>query len=115
MKKLRKLLVIASILLGVFVLNDGTAFAKDFYVHNEGREFNKSWSNEIVGPDNSRFIYGYNTFAINEDFMKCNRKTCVGYIVNGNGRHEGKSNFTTVWSRVDVTHKAPLVLYGITY
>lgn len=85
---------------------------------SQGQSFSKAWSKTAGGADWS-INYGYNRFAINEDFThtKNNVQSCIAEVKNGNGTYN-RSATKGNWAKIEVVHKAPssgYITYSIIY
>ncbi|SET56154.1 mediterrocin family bacteriocin [[Clostridium] polysaccharolyticum] len=80
--------------------------------------FSKPWERYKSGDnDNAELTYGYNTWAIDEDYAwaKHNTKSHYASLKNGTGWHTGSGKGAGSLSRVDVTHSGSSVSYYNNY
>lgn len=95
-----------------------TSKAMAFSITNEKKTFDKAWELSVTS-DNSKAVltYGYNTFAINEDYAHAyhSSKKHYAYVKNSNGSFAGSNVRDGKWSKIEVTHKGSSITYGNSY
>ncbi len=80
--------------------------------------FTESWERYASTPNREGSLtYGFNTFAINEDYVWAQHDTEYHYaaLFNGDGWHTGQGRAAGILSRVDVRHKGSSVTYYLYY
>ena len=105
-------------MLGISLLGSVTvvnASADEITANSNGHTFNRAWEETAYIDSHSKLVYGYNTFAINEDYSHCNKKFSQAYVENINGKFKANAALRTVWSKIEVTHAGNYVEYGAIY
>lgn len=111
-----KKLVLCGIIGTMLMANSLPAMA--YYTTNGNKTFDKAWELSVTS-DNGKGVltYGYNTFAINEDYAHAyhSTKSHYAYVKNGNGSFSGSNVGKGKWSKIEVTHKGNTITYGNSY
>jgi len=115
MKKIIKTLAVTA-LIALVLANATMVFARDYHVTNNGMGFNYDWKRYAAfNGGTCEMQYGFNTFAVNEDFCYAGMKYCQAYLTNGSGTHRGKAALYSNWSTIEWTHSGSYIVYGVTY
>lgn len=80
--------------------------------------FSKAWERYASGDNGkANLTYGYNTWAINEDYAwaKHNTKSHYAALKNGSGWHTGSGKKAGSTSKIEVTHKGSKISYYCYY
>jgi len=79
---------------------------------SSGHSFSSDWSGVATGVNNSTLTYGFNTFAIDEDYAYAGYSQCYHYarISNGNGTYSCAAKYDGL-AKLEVTHHGSSVTY----
>lgn len=102
---------IKSIAAGALALGLLATSSSAFAYSSAGQTFTKSWELSDSGT-NWTINYGFNDWAIDEDFTHTKHMTRshVAKVVNGSGSH-ADSDKEGNWAGIEVTHKGSTVYY----
>lgn len=110
--------VVAGIVLASVMMVGNTINTNAFSITNDGKGFSKAWELSVTSDDNKAILkYGFNTFAINEDYAHAyhSTKSHYAYLKNGKGSFSGKNKGSGSWSKIEITHKGSSIVYGNSY
>ncbi len=103
-------------LIALMLTNTTVAFARDFHVSNNGMGFEYDWMRYAAFNNGTcEMQYGFNTFAVDEDFCYAGMKYSQAYLTNGSGTHRGKAALYSNWSTIEWQHSGSYIVYGVTY
>ncbi|MCR5665566.1 MAG: hypothetical protein K6G01_01935 [Eubacterium sp.] len=111
-RKIIALMLTVLVMVSTCVMN---VSAKEYETDNGKHKFNKAWEVSKRFGNEKKFVYGFNTIAIDEDYAHSNLKYSQAYLVNANGKFRANANLHSKWSKIEVTHKGNVVLYGVKY
>jgi hypothetical protein len=111
---MKKGLICACVVLGL-VASSSSAFATEVQRNSSGQSFSSAWELLATGTD-WVMEYGFNKYAIDEDYAhtKHATKSHTAILKNGNGQYSN-SDSATNWAEVDVVHAGTAITYSIVY
>ncbi|AJA48562.1 hypothetical protein CPAST_c24930 [Clostridium pasteurianum DSM 525 = ATCC 6013] len=114
MKKSKKIIAVLA-LLAILVPYTNAKATTDM-VTSAGHSFNNDWEASVTSS-RYKYIYGYNTSWINEDYVHAihydyQHDAAVSNGGGGSGRDSAGPNS---WAKIEITHKSSAVNYGIIY
>lgn len=110
--------LIAGFILATVLVASNPVDANAYSTTNNGKGFKKAWELSVTCDSNKGVLtYGYNTFAINEDYAHAyhSSKKHYAYVKNGKGSFSGSNKSKGKWSKIEVTHKGTTITYGNSY
>lgn len=102
----------------IIAATSGAVTSEAYSVTNGNNGFNKAWERSVTCDSNKGVLtYGYNTTAIDEDYVHAyhSKKGHYAYLKNGKGSFSGFNKGKGSWSKIEVTHKGSSITYGISY
>lgn len=117
---MKKMLLSSALVLGLLTSVAASASAETKSYNSGGMGFANSWT--LADSGGSGFNtwevnYGFNKFAIDEDFIHGyhNQKAHTVKLTNGNGTPFSDSASGGSWSRIDVRHSGTFVYYNFNF
>lgn len=117
---MKKKIISATLAFGMGILlmgfsNTSIVSAANYSTTNGSHGFDSAWESTAYFAGDSKLVYGYNTFLVNEDYSHSNKKYSQAYLTNSNGTHKAMAAFNTTWSKIEVRHAGSSVTYGVIY
>jgi hypothetical protein len=114
MKKSKK--IIAALALLAILVPYTNAKATTDSVTSAGHSFNNAWEASVTSS-RYKYIYGYNTTWINEDYVHAIHYDYNHYaaVSNGGGGSGEDAAGPNSWAEIEITHRSSAVNYGIIY
>lgn len=115
---MKKFSILLLVVVGVFSISS-SAFAAKIERTSAGKGFSKAWESSVNGGsgDNTyTMIYGFNKYAIDEDYCHTYHNSLGHTAILTNATNTfSNSDKAGKWARVDVIHSGNSVTYKMEY